>query len=175
MKQHGFTLLELMVTVVIIAILAAIAIPSYARYTMRAAQAQVKSDMLAIAGDLEHYRGKNLSYSGYTLPTKYQATNEFYIPDYNDSSNYKYKVTLLDSAVPASGNRVALSSTSAGRGWVMIASPKTTTGTSAIIKNSNYFMLTSTGIRCMTPESTATKTYTITLNATTCEDAKDWQ
>jgi type IV pilus assembly protein PilA len=35
-KQHGFTLIELMIVVAIIAILAAIAIPQYQQYTQRA-------------------------------------------------------------------------------------------------------------------------------------------
>ena len=41
MKQNGFTLIELMITIVIIAILAGIAVPQYLAYTKRAEAAEL--------------------------------------------------------------------------------------------------------------------------------------
>ena len=41
MKQNGFTLIELMITIVIIAILAGIAVPQYLAYTKRAEVAEL--------------------------------------------------------------------------------------------------------------------------------------
>ena len=41
MKQKGFTLIELMITIVIIAILAGIAVPQYLAYTRRAEVAEL--------------------------------------------------------------------------------------------------------------------------------------
>ncbi|MEG2830409.1 MAG: prepilin-type N-terminal cleavage/methylation domain-containing protein, partial [Edwardsiella sp. (in: enterobacteria)] len=40
-SQHGFTLLELMIVIAIIAILGAIAVPAYQRYLQKAAMADV--------------------------------------------------------------------------------------------------------------------------------------
>lgn len=173
-KHKGFTLLEVMVVAAIVAILAAIAMPSYERYTIRAAQSQAKADMLAIAGELEDYRGKQLSFTKFVLTTKYNASNGiFYIPYDSNASTYKYQITLVDSKLPASGDRVSLNNdNAAGRGWVMIATPNQSF--SALLKRANYFMLTSTGIRCMTPESTNAKTYSLNKNSTGCEDAIGW-
>ena len=60
--KSGFTLLELMITVMVVAILAAIAIPNYAAYMQRKDLAVAKQEALRIASELERFRGKNFSY-----------------------------------------------------------------------------------------------------------------
>jgi type IV pilus assembly protein PilE len=47
---HGFTLIELMVTVAIIAILSAIVYPSYTRYVRKSHRAEAKAALLDLAG-----------------------------------------------------------------------------------------------------------------------------
>jgi type IV pilus assembly protein PilE len=54
-KARGFTLIELMITVVIVAILASVAWPSYQNYLKRSRRAEAQSLMLAIVNKEQQY------------------------------------------------------------------------------------------------------------------------
>lgn len=61
-KQRGFTLIELMITLVVIAILASIALPSYGRYVQRASRAEAKSALLEASQFMQRFYVMNNAY-----------------------------------------------------------------------------------------------------------------
>jgi type IV pilus assembly protein PilE len=61
--QKGFTLIELVVTMVIAAILAAIAIPAYSNYVRKSHRTDAKSALLDLASLEERYFSTQNSYS----------------------------------------------------------------------------------------------------------------
>ena len=72
-KSHlGFTLIELMVVVVIVALLAAIALPSYQLYIQRSHLAQAQQEMQKLAEQLERHKAKNFSYKGFEASYLYR-------------------------------------------------------------------------------------------------------
>jgi type IV pilus assembly protein PilE len=59
----GFTLIELMVTVAIVATLATIAVTSYRKYVMRANRTEARNALLAMASAQEKYYLQNNTYA----------------------------------------------------------------------------------------------------------------
>lgn len=62
-RQHGFTLIELMIVVVIIGIIASIAYPSYTRYVERSQRAEATTVLMQAASYLERCYTKKYSYA----------------------------------------------------------------------------------------------------------------
>ena len=63
-RQSGFTLIELMVTVAVVAILAAVALPSYTQFVVRGKLQEGTSNLLAMRTKMELYFQDNRSYVG---------------------------------------------------------------------------------------------------------------
>lgn len=125
MKKNGFTLIELMVVVVIVAIFAAIAIPSYQAYIRRAETSKAQQEVKRIATLLERHKARNFSYKGFDLSSQTLSTPRTYSFELKDGTD----TTKLLNAADAAGHT-----------WVLKA-------ITTDAKNYNY-LITSTGIRC---------------------------
>lgn len=171
-NQKGFTLIELMVTVFILSILAAIAIPSYRQYVIQNAERETQAKMLDLQIQLEQWRAKALTYRGFqprqvngssTVSYAYDGTDNktIYVPNGSNANNYRYKITLVDGAAPANSlmsttNTATNVDTTTGRAWKMFATPNSNGATSS----GNIFMMTSRGLRCQSKDRNITVTST---------------
>ncbi len=96
-RQPGFTLVELMVTVVIIGILSAIAYPSYTQYVLRANRAEVRALLLESVQFLER---------NYTTANRYDQTSagtDIALPYLTSpkTGTTKYNITAAYGVAPA--------------------------------------------------------------------------
>lgn len=176
MNRHkGFTLIELMVTVAMVAILASIAIPLYRQYAVRNAESQVQAKMKQLEIELNRWRATALTYKGFkpakvasdgTTSYGYDETDNktIYVPANSTNSNYQYKILLVDgdntasSLVPTASSTLSNSLT-AGRAWVMFATPNP-----AKFNDAHKILLTSSGTQCKTKNSDTS----VTIASTNC-------
>jgi type IV pilus assembly protein PilE len=141
---QGFTLIELMVVVVIVAIFAAIAIPSYERYIARSYQAKAQAELLQLSERLENYRGRQLNYAGFVAPNE-TGTGIIYLPKDATADEYRYKIEILDLNTHRDLQQSVL-----GQGYKLIATPYQR-GQRYLRQSPSYF-LSSRSRKCASPE-----------------------
>ncbi|RUR25692.1 prepilin-type N-terminal cleavage/methylation domain-containing protein [Vreelandella andesensis] len=68
-RQHGFTLIEMLITVAIIGIVAGIAYPSYTRYVERSLRTDAHAGLLQAASELERCYSRQYAYTDCSVTT----------------------------------------------------------------------------------------------------------
>lgn len=166
MRSKGFTLIELMIVVVVVAILSAIALPMYNEYTRRATAANAQQDMQKIADHLERHKSKNFSYKNFNANFLYQNNANI------TSTSFSNGNQALTLPVNASGNSITYTihirdgdnptlrltdAAATGKRWVILAesNSKLNNGDACTTCNSlqqqnNSFLISSSGIQCKT-------------------------
>lgn len=94
--HSGFTLIELIIVTAIVAILAAVAFPSYTRYVVRSNRSAAQAQMLDVANRQQQYLLANRAFA-----TKAQLTTAGYNMPSQLSNLYTWDVELGATAVPA--------------------------------------------------------------------------
>jgi type IV pilus assembly protein PilE len=89
-KVRGFTLIELMVTVAIVGILAAVAYPSYVEYINKGKRSEAKAALLEAVQNLERYYSANGTYLN-TGGTALAAVFTVSVPS-SGTANYSVQV-----------------------------------------------------------------------------------
>ena len=98
-ESRGFTLIELMITVAIIAILAAIALPNYTQYVVRGKIAEATSELSQWRNRMERYFQDNRSFEDGCDATKPAGTKYFTYTCEADKESY----TLTATGIAAQG------------------------------------------------------------------------
>lgn len=132
MRSKGFTLVEVMIVVAIIAVLVAVAYPSYQQHVKKTKRNEAKAEMMQISAKLQRYKIANFTFmKAGTPPVAITLT------DINQAATLpKVGAVLYD---------LALTNVTAG-GWTLTATPR-----AGLMANNGIITLDSQGRKCWTP------------------------
>ncbi len=97
--QRGFTLIELMIVVVVLAIISSIAFPSYTRYVTRASREAAKAELLQL-GNLQEKIYLNSSSYATSITTAYNGRDDGGLGTSGKTGDNKYTLSITPNAGP---------------------------------------------------------------------------
>jgi len=112
-KRHGFTIIELVVVIAVIAILAAITVVGYGAWRKQTLTNQVKSDLTAVAGAMESARTFDNKYPA-NIPSTVNSSDSASFVGGANANGSSYCVTKMSSEDPSIVYYIASWNKSAG-------------------------------------------------------------
>ena len=115
-RQSGFTLVELVIVMAIVAILAAVAFPAYQEQVRKGNRAAAQSEMMDIANRQQQFFLANRSYAdsldglSYALPDEVSERYEPAIDVENDATPPTFAITFTAKGSQASDGNLTLDS-----------------------------------------------------------------
>lgn len=104
-SQAGMTLIEIVIVITIVALLAAIAIPSYGRYVTRSQRADAKSALLALATAQEKFFTQCNTYATGIGAANDCAAREVAFSETSERGWYRLSVVAADTTATTFGVR----------------------------------------------------------------------
>lgn len=94
-RHFGFTLIELMIVVAVVAVLAAIALPSYRNQVRKSKRTDAKTSLLDLAGRQERYFTTNNAYTNIPANLGYSGTFPVSVPS---ATTFNYGISVTAAA-----------------------------------------------------------------------------
>lgn len=128
-SNNGFTLIELMVTVVILSILTAIAMPAYNRYVLHANRSEAIALLNEVAAREERYYAQNNAYTATLTALNLRNTSGL-----SDNGYYQLSISISDDTqggylLTATPQRTQVNDTECATMKLNALGEKTVTGT----------------------------------------------
>lgn len=117
-RQRGFTLIELMIVVAVVAILTAIAYPSYQEQVRKSRRAQAQADLIEYAQTAERYHTVNNTYEAWDVPNNSspRTGTEHYEISVDDLTSATFTLIATPTSAAQVGDRCGVLTTDhAGR------------------------------------------------------------
>lgn len=97
-RQQGYSLMELMITVAIVGILASVAYPGFTSFLASSNRSSAQADLMALAAAMERHKAANFTYQGAATggaDTGAPSVFRDFSPASEPESNKKYDLTIL--------------------------------------------------------------------------------